>query len=406
MDHFPSTFCLNESGTPVGLNALHDLLRGQLDQCPPSGRLMVHANSARSVLMGLLASMRSRDVYLVRDASTLPSPVDWQVNTDFSWLPQSHTNHPPALWLQTSGTTGRPKWVAHRPEHLLQTVSTGRAGEAVWLLTYAPGSFAGVQVMLAALRGGHTLLSHGPDPCIEDFVELSDRLGATHASGTPTFWRAFLRTAHGLNLDFKQITLGGEIADASTLEHLTKRFPLAQVRHIYATSETGVVFTVQDGRAGFPAEWLGRKLPSGVQLKLSPSSTLMVASPRGSLGHTSDYVDTGDVIDVQLDRAFFKGRLDSLVNVGGHKVFPEDVEAHILQLHEVSDVRVYARPSPVTGFILAADIVASDPHTDPDALKRLIMRHVTVLARHARPAVLKITDQLPNNSARKKARLP
>jgi acyl-coenzyme A synthetase/AMP-(fatty) acid ligase len=404
MNHFAPNFCLIEPDSALTLVELQVELQILLSQAPVGASLLVNANSVRTVLLGLLAASLAHDVYLVRDVSSSPFSVNWQADSNFLWV--IHPNdRAPVLRLQTSGTTGHPKWVAHRITDLMQSVSAGKLSNSVWLLTYGPATFAGVQVLLAALRGGHKLVVQGASTTMSGLVHLAERFGVTHASGTPTFWRAFLRAADGADLKLKQITLGGETVDASTLEQLTLRFPRSQLRHIYATTETGVVFTVQDGCSGFPAEWLGSELPNGVRLDLSDHQTLIVSSPRMVQNYGGSGVDTGDVIEVRADRAFFKGRLDSVINIGGYKVFPEDVEAHLMTLSEVSDVRVVAQSSPITGSILTADVVAFDSNGNLEDLKYLIKQHLMTLPKHSRPVLLRFKDALSINSTHKKTRM-
>jgi acyl-coenzyme A synthetase/AMP-(fatty) acid ligase len=226
------------------------------------------------------------------------------------------------------------------------------------------------------------------------------RQGITHASGTPTFWRAFARAAGDTPLPLEHITLGGELADQPTLDMMRQRFPRAQLRHIYATTETGVAFHVRDGLAGFPADWIGKTLPQGVELGLSARSTLLV----GRTGQDHAPVDTGDVVEIVSSRAYFKGRADSLINVGGHKVFPEEVETHLLTLPWVTDVRVSAQPSPITGAILTADIVAQASDAPEQQLRQRLRAHLQALPRHARPVLLRFRDELKVGASHKKAR--
>lgn len=71
----------------------------------------------------------------------------------------------------------------------------------------------------------------------------------------------------------KTITLGGEIATQAILDTLKNTFPDAKLRHIYATTEAGVVFTVKDGIAGFPLEWRNSHL-NGWELTFDESLVL------------------------------------------------------------------------------------------------------------------------------------
>lgn len=400
-----STFRLIEGSSIQTLGELESELSLILSAVPPDAGLAIYSNSVRSVVLGLLAAKHDREVFLVRDRSvSLPREVFMLPREEFGWFYRPHPLERPAVWMQTSGTTGSPKWVSHSIAKLFSVLSSGEGGSAVWLLTYAEASFAGVQVILSALLGGHCLVCRGSSDSLRTLVELATRHRVTHVSGTPTFWRSFLRLAAPNSSAFRHITVGGETADAPTLELLALRYPSARIRHIYATTETGVVFTVSDGLPGFPAAWLEKELPTGLTVDLSPNQTLLIRSRNSNEDGRTPFIDTGDVIELKADRVLFKGRADSMINIGGLKVFPEDVEAYMLGLPDVSDVRVSAQPSPITGSILTADIVPVDHHIQQDHLLKLIRRHLAGLPRHARPALIRIKDCLPIGSTSKKSR--
>jgi len=399
--NFDSSFRLTEAANVLTLADLQASLERMLAQAPASHALLIKGHSVRSVLLGVMAAMRQRSVYLVRDTQALPMPAHWTPGQEWASHVAVNPSQTPALWLQTSGTTGRPKWVAHDMNALLSPLSPGPKASAVWLLSYEPASFAGLQVLLSALLGGHTLACRPSGIAPAALLAWMASQGITHASGTPTFWRTLARAADS-PLTLKCITLGGELADQATLNMLRARFPGAQLRHIYATTETGVVFHVRDGQAGFPGDWIGKTLPQGLALSLSARSTLLV----GRAGQVGPLIDTGDVIQLDAGRAFFKGRADNLINVGGHKVFPEEVETHLLTLPWVADARVSAQASPITGAILTAEIVPqAGPHDDA-SLKQSLQQHLQALPRHARPALIRFSTELSLGASHKKARTP
>ncbi|ESQ81167.1 class I adenylate-forming enzyme family protein [Asticcacaulis sp. YBE204] len=288
------------------------------------------------------------------------------------------------VWLQTSGTTGTPKWAGHDLAKLTQKIAAGSGAKARWLLTYHPFSFAGVQVVLSALIGGHTLIAPPLNASVGDMAVLAEVTQPTHISGTPTFWRAFLMAAP--DLDLKGVTLGGEATDQGLLDALRTRFPNAHIRHIYATTEAGVVFTVSDGKAGFPAAWLNDTLA------ITEHNTLNV-----------DGRDTNDAVIIDDDRVLFRGRLDSMVNIGGVKVFPEEVEAYLLTCPVVRDVRISARPNPITGHILTAEI-ALDLSADEGEVRAQIKAHINALPRAQRPVSLAFVAAIPYGETGKKSR--
>ena len=66
---------------------------------------------------------------------------------------------------------------------------------------------------------------------------------------------------------------------------------------------------------------------------------------------------TGDLVEIVGDRVLFRGRKSEVINVGGVKVHPLPVEDRIASLESVALARVFGRPNPLTGSIVAAEIV-------------------------------------------------
>ena len=353
-----------------------------------SGLIDIPLEGTRGVVRGLLAAAEGDSAVLLRDPASQP-PADVA---------------PGSIWLQTSGTTGMPKWSGYALSDLKAKIKPGTGERARWLLTFHPAAFAGVQVILSAMMGGHALVAARPDATITDMARIAVANAVTHISGTPTFWRAFLMALGDRPLDLRGVTLGGEAPDQGILDALKARFPNAALRHIYATTEVGTVFSVADGRAGFPRDWLYHPL-NGLKLTLSENDTLRVENPRASAQARAGIWDTGDVVEMVGDRVLFRGRADSLVNVGGVKVFPETVEAHILASPWVQEARVTSKANPITGAILVADIVLK-PLTGDDVAtaNEEIRSHIAQLPRAQRPASLRFVEAIETGATGKKAR--
>src|SRR5262249_39829660 len=274
----------------------------------------------------------------------------------------------PQVVLMTSGTTGIPKAAGHDLNQLSGLIPEDRPTAAArWLLTYHPASFAGLQVILTALLGWAPLAALSwPD--IGALCEAAKEFGPTSISGTPTFWRAFLTTLGGdeAKVPLRHATLGGEAVNQATIDRIRTHFPSARITHIYASTEAGAVFAVKDGRAGFPATWLAAergkvkmRIVNGVLHLLSPRRMAGYISGHDSPVDGEGWLDTGDLVRIVDDRVFFIGRKDSIVNVGGQKVRPEEVEALILQLPGVLDAHVKAIANPITGQLVGVDIVVA-----------------------------------------------
>jgi len=319
--------------------------------------------------------------------------------------------------LMTSGTTGRPKIVAHTLESLvarIQATAKLPGGQHNrWLLTYQATAFAGLQVILtAALSGGCLVVTKQRSPA--DFFGAAERHGVTHISGTPTFWRSFLLVAPPGSLsELRQITMGGEAVDQPTLDRLRAAFPNAHITHIYASTEAGVVFSVHDGEEGFPAEWL-EGVVQGVKLRVS-EGMLEVKTSRGMLGYsdlaaplTDDgWLRTGDLVEISRGRVRFMGRQDSIINVGGAKVYPQVVESFLLSLPGVREARVRGISNPISGFLVGAEIVLDTAEADRESREtirqRILQQCRKFLPGYQVPRILRIVNSIPVHESGKKA---
>ena len=267
--------------------------------------------------------------------------------------------------LLTSGTTGRPKLVAHTLETLTGAIHpVGTPENTVWSTFYDIRRYGGLQIFLrAALTGTSLVLSSASEPTA-NFLERAASEGVTHISGTPSHWRRAMMSPSIGALKPQYVRLSGEIADQAILNQLHAAYPQAKIAHAFASTEAGVAFAVNDGLAGFPATVLNET--PDVEMKIE-NRTLWIRSRRTASRYLGDhaprlktadgFVDTGDMIELQRDRFYFVGRRDGLINVGGLKVHPEEVEAVINRHPEVHMSLVRAKKNPVIGAVVVADVV-------------------------------------------------
>lgn len=308
--------------------------------------------------------------------------------------------------LFTSGTTGQPKLVVHSLPSLSGPLDDGLAGtpEALWGTFYDIRRYGGLQILLRALLGGGSMvLSQAGEP-VGAFLTRAGAAGVTHMSGTPSHWRRALMSPALACLSPRYVRLSGEMADQAILNSLAAAFPGAAIAHAFASTEAGVAFDVRDGLAGFPAAMVGMA-GARAELRITDGS-LRIRSSRtaqgylgpagvvvpGTIADAEGFVDTGDMVERRGDRYHFVGRREGVINVGGQKVHPEEVEAVINRHPRVQMARVRGQASPITGALVVADIVVRpSPAPEPFAeLRQQILAACrATLPAHKVPALLR-----------------
>jgi acyl-coenzyme A synthetase/AMP-(fatty) acid ligase len=307
----------------------------------------------------------------------------------------AHCDRRQTEWvLFTSGTTGVPKMVMHSLAGLTAAIKSGskRDDRIVWATFYDIRRYGGLQIFLrAVLDGGSLVLSSAKEPTGEHLVRLGAH-GVTHISGTPSHWRRALMSPAARAISPRYIRLSGEIADQAILDNLRAFYPQARIGHAYASTEAGVGFDVNDGLAGFPASMIGERA-GDVEMKVEDAS-LRIRSTRAAvkyvggdgaaLAGADGFVDTGDIVELRGDRYHFVGRRGGIINVGGLKVHPEEVEAVINRHPDVRMSLVRPRKNPITGSIVVAEVVLTEaPDGGAGMRSESLKREILQLCREA-----------------------
>jgi len=322
--------------------------------------------------------------------------------------------------LLTSGTTGAPKMLVHSFASLTAPIGSalGQRADVVWGTFYDIRRYGGLQIFLRAVLGPGSFVLSGAGEPIGDYLVRLGAQGATHVSGTPSHWRRALMSPDARAIAPRYIRLSGEIADQGILNALHSFYPQASVGHAFASTEAGVGFEVSDGLEGFPASLVGA--PGDVQIKVVEGS-LRIRSARNAVRYLGEddpvltdeegFVDTGDMVQRRGDRYYFLGRRSGLINVGGLKVYPEEVEAAINRHPAVRMSMVRSRRSPITGSLVAADVVLKE-EPDPshaggervDFKREILQICHDRLAPHKIPATIRFVPALEMAAAGKLAR--
>lgn len=344
----------------------------------------------------LTAELRAVDCAVACSSKLAPALRDRTPRYQTEWI------------LLTSGTTGRPKLVVHDLTTLTGGIDSGGtlAGGRIWSTFYDIRRYGGLQIFLrAVLTGGSLVLSDSREPA-GDFLTRAAGFGVTHISGTPSHWRNAILSHSARAIAPEYVRLSGEIADQPILDSLRSVYPQAKIAHAFASTEAGLAFDVGDGLAGFPAALIHSE-NGAVEMKVLDGS-LRIRSPRTAIRYLGQqnavvtdaegFVDTGDMLDLRDNRYYFVGRRDGVINVGGLKVHPEEVEAVINRHPLVRMSLVRTKKNPIIGAVVIAEVALWNP-VEPghaDLLKKEILDLCReTLPRHKVPAAISVLRDLP-----------
>lgn len=262
------------------------------------------------------------------------------------------------ITIFTSGTTGQPKKVLHTVATLTRSVRTGeRYVGQIWAYAYNPTHMAGLQVFFQAFENLNTLVNVFNKQRSEVY-ELINKHNITHISATPTFYRLLLP----FEQEYKtvvRVTLGGEKSDSHLYENIQKIFPKAKINNVYASTEAGSLFAAKGDCFQIPEKIRDKFEVVDDELLIHKS----LLGKSDSFKFEGDYYHSGDLIewvDKESGLFRFKSRKNELINVGGYKVNPGEVENILLSIEGVKQVLVYGKANSILGNVLCADIQLED----------------------------------------------
>ncbi len=417
---------------------LHDGCDGWLAQLAqhgvkPGDTLAICGDYSPRLCALLLAALLNRNIIIPLASATEPrwrqlmdlAQVQFAVrfDDDDSWrvtgfdravthplLRQIKDREAPGLVLFSSGSTGESKASVLDFGRLLAKFEGPRPAyrTLVFLLLDHIG---GINTLLHGLcHGGTTVTTRERSPdgvcaAIESYrIELLPT--------TSTFLRMLLIAdtirRHDLS-SLKIITYGTEPMPPSTLAAVREALPEVRLKQTYGLSELGILPT-QSRDSG--SVWL--KLGTGGFEHKIVDGLLWIRASSAMLGYLNapspfdadGWFNTQDLVESEGEYIRILGRKSELINVGGEKVHPTEIENLLLQLDNVKDVTVRGRPNPITGEVVAAKITPLVPE-DPDALKRRVRQFCRAhLERYKMPAVIDVVVEDHYGARFKKSRNP
>jgi acyl-CoA synthetase (AMP-forming)/AMP-acid ligase II len=303
----------------------------------------------------------------------------------------------PGLVIFSSGSTGNHKAVLHDFVALLEKFR--RPGIKKSTLTFLLfDHIGGMDTMFNTFANGGTIvIPTSRDPDVVCRTIAAHKVHTLPAS--PTFLNLLLISDAWRQHDLSSLQLiayGTESMPAEVLKRLGEAFPDVKLLQTYGLSEMGVLRTRSRDSGSlwikFSGEGFETKIVDGV-LWLRTPSAMMGYLNAPDLFDEEGWLNTQDAVEVDGDYLRILGRVSDLINVGGQKVYPAEVESVLLQMDNVRDVAVFGEKSPLTGQFVAARVNLIEAEPLNDFKKRLRTFCRDKLASYKIPARIEITDR-------------
>jgi len=284
----------------------------------------------------------------------------------------------PGLIVFTSGSTGSPKAILHDVGRVASKFATPRRGWRMVLFLLID-HFGGFNTLLACLAdGGVGVCVRGRTPA--GVCSAIETARAELLPTTPTFLGLLIASGvwrdHDLS-SIRLITYGAEPMPEATLRRVREVFPAAELKQTYGLSELGVLRSASPDpgslRLRLGGEGFETRVVDGILHVRSASSMLgylNAPSPIDSDG----WMSTGDLVEERDGLIRFLGRTSEIINVGGQKVFPTEVESVLLEASNVAETIVHGVPHPILGQAVAARVALVSPE-DAKQLARRLREH-------------------------------
>jgi len=269
------------------------------------------------------------------------------------------------LVIFSSGSTGAPKAILHDLVAILEKFRKVRQKKTT--LTFLLfDHIGGIDTMLNTFGSGGCIVTV-PQRTPELVAKAIERHRVHTLPTSPTFLNLLLISGVWEQRDLsslKVIAYGTEPMPESTLKRLSEVFPDAALVQTYGMSELGVLRSrSRDNQSlwiKFTGEEFETKVVDGI-LWVKAETAMLGYLNAPDLFDAEGWLNTQDAVEVDGEYLRILGRASDLINVGGQKVYPAEVENLLLQLDNVQEVSVFGKPHPMMGQIVAARFNLKEP---------------------------------------------
>lgn len=280
------------------------------------------------------------------------------------------------LILFTSGSSGKSKASVHRFSRLVKNVlqKPGAAYRTLIFLMF--DHIGGINTLLHVLCNGGTAVFVA-DRSVPTVCHAIQSQRVQLLPTTPTFLNMLLisdqRQAYDLS-SLELVTYGTEPMSLATLKALNQALPGVRCKQTYGLTEVGILPTRSDDPG---STWM--KVGGERHEIRIVDGILWIRTDAAMLGYLNapspfdedGWLNTGDMVEEQDGYLRILGRESEIINVGGEKVYPSEVENLILQVENISDVVVSGKSSALTGQLVFATVQLVEPEPAAEVERRV-----------------------------------
>ena len=315
----------------------------------------------------------------------------------------------PGLVLFSSGSTGKSKAAVHDFLGILEKFKEPR--RSLRTITFLPyDHIGGLNTMFYILSNAGCIITvkdRGPDEVLAVVEKYKVELLPT----SPTFINLVLLSEaykrHNIN-SLKIVTYGTEPMPKTTLTHFHNLFPNIQLQQTYGLSEVGILRSKSKSSNSLWVKVGGEDFQTRVVdgiLQIKAKSAMLGYLNAPSPFTADGWFNTDDLVDVDGEYVKFLGRNSEIINVGGEKVYPAEVEDVIQGMDSVSEVIVYGEPNPIVGNIVCAKVSLLNHEEHKQFARRLKQYCLAKMQSYKVPVKIQVTDKKQHSDRFKKERL-
>ena len=319
-----------------------------------------------------------------------------------------HKRQAPGLVLFSSGSTGKSKGIVQDLSFLMQKFQPPRKPLRM-LIFLQLDHIGGVNSLLYSLANSGTIIVP-ENRCPAQVCKAIEIHKAEVLPTSPTFLNLMLLSRAYEDYDLSSlhlVTYGTEPMPQSTLSRFSALLPHVTLQQTYGLSEVGILRSKSRGSDSLWVKIGGDEFQTKIV-----NNRLWIRSKSAMLGYLNapnpfdeeGFLDTGDLVEQDGEWVKFLGRESEIINVGGFKVYPAEVESKLLELDNVEDVVAFGEDHAFMGKIVAVKIKLKSPEP-PKAFKaRMLEFCKTHLQKYKVPGKIYLSAETTYNERYKRMR--